>query len=74
MRSVADGLRAELVERVLQMTPADRVALTALLAADDVRLFAAARRIPEREARRLLMRQRRSGRRRSPAIDALFDS
>ncbi len=74
MRSVVDSLRAELVERVLQMTPDERLALTARLAADDVRLFAAARRIPVQEARRLLMLQRRSGRRPSPSIDALFDS
>lgn len=73
MRSVADDLRAELVDRVLQMTPAERVALTARLAEDDVRLFAAARMIPKSEARRLLMLQRRSGRRASAAMDVLFD-
>ncbi len=74
MRSVADTLRGELFQRVLEMTPAERVALTGRLAAEDIRLFAAARRIPAREARRLLMLQRRNGRRPSPAIDALFVS
>ena len=73
MRSVADQLRGEMVERVRQMTPAQRIALTARLAADDARLFAAAQRIDESKARRLLARQRQVGRRPSGAIDALFD-
>jgi hypothetical protein len=72
MRSVADDLRAELIERVLRMTPAERVALTGRLAEDDVRLFAAARQIDESRARRLLARQRQVGRRTSGAIAALL--
>jgi hypothetical protein len=72
MKSVADLARDEMVERVRQMTPAQRVELTARLAADDARLFAAARRIDEGTARRLLARQRQIGRRPSGAIDALL--
>jgi hypothetical protein len=60
---VADELRRELRERILAMTPAERIALTARLAESDLDLFCSARQIPRDEARRLLIRARQAGRR-----------
>ncbi len=71
MKSVADDLRVETRERAAKMTPGERVALTARLAADDVRMLAAARQLPEDAARKLLAERRRVGRHPSGAIDAL---
>jgi len=72
MRSVADRLRGEIVERVLRMTPAERVDLTARLAEDDLRLFAAAHHVDQNEARGRLARQRQRGRHASGAVAALL--
>ena len=62
MPSVADDLRRALRERILAMTPGERIALTARLAESDLDLFCAARQIPRDEARRLLVRARQAGR------------
>lgn len=67
MKSVADALRASLRERVMAMTPDERVALTARLAESDLDIFCAARRIARTEARQLLERQRDTSRRPSCA-------
>jgi hypothetical protein len=62
MRSVADDLRRELGERILTLSPGERIALTARLAELDLELFCSARRIPRGEGRRLLARARQAGR------------
>jgi hypothetical protein len=67
MKSVADALRASLRERVMAMTPDERVTLTARLAESDLDIFCAARRMTRGEARQLLERQRESRRRPSCA-------
>jgi hypothetical protein len=61
--SVADDLRRALCERILAMSPEERIALTARLAESDLDLFCSARQIPRDEARRLLIRVRQEGRR-----------
>ncbi len=71
MKSVADDLRVETRERVAKMTPEERIALTARLAADDLRMLAIARQVSDDAARKLLADRRRAGRRRSGAIDDL---
>ena len=71
MRSVADDLRRALGERLQRLPVHERVALAARLAEDDLRVFAQARGLDEREARGILTRARRLGRRPSAAIDAL---
>ncbi len=63
MKSVADDLRRLLQERILELSPDERVALTARLAASDLDLFCAARHMRPDVARRLLARERHSGRR-----------
>jgi hypothetical protein len=67
MKSVADAVRASLRERVMAMTPDERVTLTARLAEADLDIFCAARRLARAEARRLLERQRESRRQTSCA-------
>jgi len=67
MKSVADALRVSLRERVMAMTPDERVTLTARLAESDVDIFCAARPMARAEARQLLERQRESSRRPSCA-------
>lgn len=63
MSSVADDLRRALRERILAMSPEERIDLTARLAESDLDLFCSARRIPRDEGRRLLVRARLTGRR-----------
>jgi hypothetical protein len=63
MHSVADNLRRELRERVLAMSPEERIDLTARLAESDLDLFCSARGIPRDEARKVLIRTRELGRR-----------
>ena len=67
MKSVADALRASLRERVMAMTPDERIALTARLAEADLDIFCAARRMARSEARQLLERRRESRRQASCA-------
>jgi hypothetical protein len=67
MKSVADALPASLRERVMAMTPDERVTLTARLAEADLDIFCAARGMARAEARQLLERQRESRRRTSCA-------
>jgi len=63
MPSVADDLRRALRERILAMSPDERIALTARLAESDLDIFCSARQLPRDEARQLLMRARQAGRR-----------
>lgn len=70
MHSVADDLRRELRERVVALSPGERVALAIRLAESDLDLFCSARQIPRDQARRLLMRARRAGRRPSRVTEA----
>ncbi len=67
MGSVADDLREALRQRMLAMSAEERIELTARLAEGDIDLFASARRLTHGEARRLLERGRRWGRRPSRA-------
>ena len=62
MKSVADALRASLRERVMAMTPDERVGLTARLAEADLDIFCAAGRMPRAEARQMLEQRRESRR------------
>ncbi len=62
MSSVAGDLRRELRDRILRMSPSERIDLTARLAESDLDLFCSARHIPREAGRRLLMRARQIGR------------
>jgi hypothetical protein len=62
MRSIADGLRGALRERVAAISVDERLALTARLAESDLQLFCAGRGIGRDEARRILVRGRQAGR------------
>ena len=63
MKSVADDLRESLRERLGALSPDQRVALTARLAASDLDLFCAAQHMAADVARRYLARERQAGRR-----------
>jgi len=63
MASVADDLRRLLRERVLAMSPDQRLAATERLANADIDLFCSAHDATREAARRTFMRQRRVGRR-----------
>lgn len=67
--SVADSLVADTRRRIREMTPGDRLALTEQLAREDLALFCAAHGLSEEEGRRLMVRQRRRGRRPSRVMD-----
>jgi hypothetical protein len=67
MKSVTDARRAARRERVMAMTPDERVTLTARLAEADLDIFCAARRMARGDARQQLERQRESRRRPSCA-------
>jgi hypothetical protein len=62
MRSVADGLRRDTVERVLAMTVAERIALALSLGDADVDQYVRATGGPPQEARRQLTARRHDGR------------
>ena len=74
MRSVADELRVEDRERVLAMTPAERVALALALGDRDLEIFRAAQQpgLSREEAARILDRQRHAGRGRSRCLEELI--
>ena len=72
MRSVADVLRVKNRARLMAMTPAERVALALALGKRDREIFRAACGITTEEARRILERQRQTGRRRSRCIEELL--
>ena len=63
MRSVADQLREESLRYVLAMDPYARIELALRLGDEDAKLLAAARAIPELDARRELAGRRQAGRR-----------
>jgi hypothetical protein len=65
MRSLADDLKAEDRERLLAMTPAERVARALALGRRDREIFRAAQGLTPEDARRILEHQRQVGRRRS---------
>lgn len=71
MRSVADGLRLETLERVLALPVVDRIALALSLGDDDVTLFVRTSGLDRDEARRRLRARRAHGRRPSIASPAL---
>jgi len=72
MRSVADELKAEDRERLLAMTPAERVARALALGRRDREIFRAGQGLTPEEARRLLDRQRQVGRHRSRCLEELI--
>jgi hypothetical protein len=63
MRSVADALRDDTRRRVEAMSPDERMRAALSLGDDDVRRLGLARRINPGEARAIIRRQRRAGRR-----------
>jgi len=67
MASIADALRVSVRERIMAMTPDERVALTARLAESDLDIFCSAKGLARAEGRRLLERQRAASRRPSCA-------
>jgi hypothetical protein len=69
MRSVADELREETRRELSHMTPAARLELSFSLGDADVAAVMAARGLSERDARALIARSRRAGRRPS-CLDA----
>ena len=62
MKSVADVLRREQVQRIAALTPGERLQLAFELGDGDVALLAAAHGISEYEARRRIERSRQAGR------------
>ena len=72
MRSVADRLRRELIERHASMTADERLQCAFALADGDARALASARGISDDEAKRVLRRQRQHNRRYSAARLALL--
>jgi mevalonate pyrophosphate decarboxylase len=63
VESIAGRLRREELERLLALSPSERIEIALGLGDSDAALFAAARAIPVEEARRLLRLQRQDGRR-----------
>lgn len=75
MRSkLAEELRRETYELVLELSPDERMALAFRLGDEAVANLAAARGITHEEAARLIRRQRRQGRRYSRCIEELDES
>ena len=73
MKSVADRLRAEDRQRLLRLSPAERVALALALGERDLETYRRARGLSRRDAQRLLERQRQHGRRPSRCLLALTE-
>lgn len=74
MRSrVAEKLRGELTADVLKMTVDERLELAFRLGDEAVADYARANGVDEETARRILMRQRHAGRRRSKCHEELDD-
>jgi hypothetical protein len=67
MASVADAFRTSLRQRLLALTPGERVDLTARLAASDLEIYCAAHGVSLDAAREHLARRRAAGRRPSCA-------
>lgn len=63
MKSVADALAAETRQSVLELSVGERIALALELGDRDARLYAAANRVSLEEAKRILSRNARRGRR-----------
>jgi hypothetical protein len=72
MLSVADELKAEDRERLLAMTPAERVARALALGRRDREIFRAGQGLTPEDARRILEHQRQVGRRRSRCLEELI--
>jgi hypothetical protein len=68
---IAEELRRETDEAVRQMTAGERMALALRLGDEAIETFAAARGITHDEARRLLQKEKRHGRRYSRCIEEL---
>lgn len=69
MRSVADNLRSEIGDRVLQLPVLARIELALALGGEDLALYAQASGLSPDAARRALVAQRRHGRHDSQAAD-----
>jgi hypothetical protein len=72
MRSVADELKAEDRQRVLAMSPAERVTRALVLGRRAQAIVAAAQGLTPEAARRSVERQRQAGRRRCRCIEELI--
>jgi hypothetical protein len=67
MDSVRDGLRRDTIERVLALTPRERIDLAFSLGEDDLRLFMQTHRLDRPSAIARLRAQRQAGRSHSVA-------
>jgi hypothetical protein len=63
MRSVADDLRREQREKILAMTPTQRMALVESMVEDGIHLYAAGQHLTREEAVRRIRASRQRGRR-----------
>lgn len=63
MRSVADDLRREQREKILAMTPAQRIAMVEAAVEDGIALFAAGQHLTREEAVRRIRSSKQRGRR-----------
>ncbi len=73
MRSkIAQALRSELHERLMVLSPSERMEIALRLGENDIDLLVAARRITRTEARKEFERNRQRGRRRSACLEALY--
>jgi predicted transcriptional regulator len=63
MRSVADDLRREQREKILAMTPAQRIALVESMLEEGLALYAAGQQVTREEAIRQIRASRQRGRR-----------
>ena len=63
--NLAEGLRRELSQKLRLLTPEERLAAAFRLGEEDLELYRGPRGLAREAARRLIRRQRQSGRRRS---------
>jgi hypothetical protein len=73
MGSVADELRRSLLDETLKLSFDERLALTARLAEADIDLYCAAHHASREDAKRVFIRQRRTGRRPSCVMQEAGD-
>lgn len=74
MTSVADALRADTRRRMAALSADERLRLALALGDDDAAAFAASHGVSLDEARRVLSRSRRQGRRPSACMDGRRDA
>jgi hypothetical protein len=70
MKSVADDLSRDLDRELRVLSPGERISLSLALGAEAVRLYAQSHDVSADEARRILQRNNRAGRRPSAVMEA----